>query len=132
MLIEYNYNRKHAIVLDKYAVTCHSVFKNKKELEKNIRKRNRGAKAPGVSRQSDVTVNHKGLRNSVEKGGKMKSRDRQRANRRLKEELLDLKDSCGVNDPTPYEAVREIIQEFRKNRERGKRRNGLYKNVNRI
>jgi hypothetical protein len=63
---------------------------------------------------------------------KMKNRERQRANRRLKEELLDLKDSFGVNDPTPYEAVREIIQEFRKNRERGKRRNGLYKNVNRI
>ena len=63
---------------------------------------------------------------------KMKSRERQRANRRLKEELLDLKDSCGVNDPTPYEAVRGIIQEFRKNRERGKRRNGLYADFNRV
>ena len=62
----------------------------------------------------------------------MKNRERQRANRRLKEELLDLKDSCGVNDPTPYEAVREIIQEFRKNRERGKKRNGLYADINRV
>ena len=124
MLIEYNYNRKHSIVLDKYAVTCYSMFKNKKELEKNIRNRNRGAKAPGVSRQSDVTVNHKGLRNSVEKGGKMKSRNRQRANRRLKEELLDLRDICGVKDPTPYEAVREIINEFRRNKER-RHRHGI-------
>jgi hypothetical protein len=62
----------------------------------------------------------------------MKNRERQRANRRLKEELLDLKDSCGVNDPTPYEAVREIIKEFRKNRKRGKRKNGLYADVNGI
>ena len=52
----------------------------------------------------------------------MKSRERQRANRRLKEELLDLKDSCGVNDPTPFEAVREIIQEFRKNKEKGEQK----------
>ena len=27
-----------------------------------------------------------------------KNRERQRANRRLKEEMLDLKDACGVND----------------------------------
>ena len=32
--------------------------------------------------------------------------------------MLDLKDACGVNDPTPREAVKEIINEFRKNRRR--------------
>ncbi len=40
----------------------------------------------------------------------MKNRIKQRANRLLKEELLDRKDSCGVDDPTPYKAVKEIIR----------------------
>lgn len=43
----------------------------------------------------------------------MKSKDKQRHNRRVKQELLEFKDVCGVNDPTPYEAVREIVREFR-------------------
>lgn len=43
----------------------------------------------------------------------MKNRDRQRHNRRVKEEMLDLRDMCGVKDPTPYEAVKEIIKEFK-------------------
>ena len=42
----------------------------------------------------------------------MKNRNRQRHNRRVKEEMLDLQDMCGVKDPTPYEAVKEIIKEF--------------------
>ena len=49
----------------------------------------------------------------------MKKRTRQRANRRLKEELLELRDSSGIKDPTPYEAVKKIINEIRKNNERG-------------
>ena len=44
----------------------------------------------------------------------MKARDRQRANRRLKEEMLELRDTCGVKDPTPYDAVKDIIKELRK------------------
>ena len=47
----------------------------------------------------------------------MKNRNRQRANRKFKEELLTLRDSCGVKDPTPYEAIQEIIEEFKKNNE---------------
>ena len=43
----------------------------------------------------------------------MKNRNRQRHNRQVKEEMLSLKDRCGINDPTPYEAVKEIIKEFR-------------------
>ena len=43
----------------------------------------------------------------------MKNRNRQRHNRRVKEEMLDLKDMCGVKDPTPYEAVKKIIKEFK-------------------
>ena len=43
----------------------------------------------------------------------MKNRNRQRHNRKIKEEMLDLKDMCGVNDSTPYEAVKEIIREFK-------------------
>ena len=44
----------------------------------------------------------------------MKNRNKQRYNRRIKEEMLDRKDMCGLNDPTPYEAVKEIIKEFKK------------------
>ena len=44
----------------------------------------------------------------------MKNRKKQRHNRRIKEELLDRKDMCGLNDLTPYEAVKEIIKEFKK------------------
>ena len=44
----------------------------------------------------------------------MKNRKKQRHNRKIKEEMLDRKDMCGVNDPTPYEAVKEIIKEFKK------------------
>lgn len=47
----------------------------------------------------------------------MKNRNRQRHNRRVKEEMLDLKDMCGVKDPTPYEAVKEIIKEFKQRNE---------------
>ena len=44
----------------------------------------------------------------------MKKRKKQRANRRIKEEMLDIIDTCGVKDPTPYEAVKELIKEFNK------------------
>ena len=44
----------------------------------------------------------------------MKNRRKQRHNRKVKEEMLDRKDMCGLNDPTPYEAVKEIIKEFKK------------------
>ena len=47
----------------------------------------------------------------------MKNRNRQRNNRRVKEELLDLKDMCGVKDPTPYKAMKEIIKEFKRSNE---------------
>ena len=60
----------------------------------------------------------------------MKKRTRQRANRRLKEEMLELRDSCGVKDPTPYEAVKNTINEIRKNKERS--RHGIHEYVSRI
>ena len=44
----------------------------------------------------------------------MKNRKKQRANRRIKEEMIDIIDTCGVKDPTPYEAVKELIKEFNK------------------
>ena len=43
----------------------------------------------------------------------MKSGNRQRHNSRVIEKMLDLKDMCGVKDPRPYEAVKEIIKEFK-------------------
>lgn len=48
------------------------------------------------------------------KGNQMKNRNKQRRNRKIKEEMLDRKDMCGLNDTTPYEAVKEIIEEFKK------------------
>ncbi len=48
----------------------------------------------------------------------MKNRIKQRSNRRIKEELLDLKNACGVYDPTPYEAVMQIIREEREKRKK--------------
>ncbi len=43
----------------------------------------------------------------------MKNRDRQRYNRRIKEEMIKMKDSCGVNDPTPHEAVKDLVKSFK-------------------
>ena len=48
----------------------------------------------------------------------MKNRDRQRHNRQVKEEMLEIKNMCGVNDPTPYEAIKEIIKEFKHKNEK--------------
>lgn len=59
----------------------------------------------------------------------MKNRERQRHNRRIKEELLVLKDTCGVKDPTPYEAVKVIIGEFKNNKER-RDRHGISTDAN--
>lgn len=44
----------------------------------------------------------------------MKNRNKQRHNRKIKEEMLERKDIYGLNDPTPYEAVKKIIKEFKK------------------
>lgn len=41
----------------------------------------------------------------------MKNRERQRANRKLKEDRLALRDYCGIKDPTPYEAVKNMIRQ---------------------
>ena len=49
---------------------------------------------------------------------RMKTRARQRANRKLKLVMLDRRDACGVKDPTPYEAVKEMIEEGRRNKGR--------------
>lgn len=46
----------------------------------------------------------------------MKNRNKQRFNRKIKEEMLDLKSIYGYKDPTPQQAVREIIKEFKKKR----------------
>lgn len=57
----------------------------------------------------------------------MKNRNRQRLNRRIKQEMLDLRDSCGVKDPTPYEAVKEMIKELRTDYEKKGSNISLYK-----
>lgn len=52
------------------------------------------------------------------KGEYMKSRSKIKATRKAamdfsKEEKLDLRDYCGIKDPTPRDAVRNIIRECR-------------------
>lgn len=44
----------------------------------------------------------------------MKKRSKQRRNRRKKEEMLKRTDICGVKDPTPFEAIVNIIEERRR------------------
>lgn len=44
----------------------------------------------------------------------MKSREKIKANRQLKkarQEMLDRRDYCGVRQPTPYDAVKHMIQD---------------------
>lgn len=65
---------------------------------------------PGVSRFRMSSLPNTNDRGSV---SKMKNRDRQRHNRRKKEQLLSMRDICNVSDPTPHEAVKELIAEFR-------------------
>ena len=50
----------------------------------------------------------------------MKTRAKQRANRKLKLAMLDRRDVCGVKDPTPYEAVKEMIEESKRSKERSR------------
>lgn len=57
----------------------------------------------------------------------MKNRNRQRHNRKVKEDMLDLRNMCGVKDPTPYEAVKEIIKEFKHSNESKGSNISLYK-----
>jgi hypothetical protein len=49
-------------------------------------------------------------------GTDMKNREKQRHNRKIKEEMLKLKDSCGVIDPTPHEAVKGLIKQYQHKR----------------
>lgn len=39
----------------------------------------------------------------------MKNRERQRANRRMKQEYLSIRNSVGILDPTPYQAVKHMV-----------------------
>ncbi len=48
----------------------------------------------------------------------MKKREKQRHNRRVKEEILERKNTYGLDDPTPYAAVKEIIKEFKKHNDK--------------
>lgn len=43
----------------------------------------------------------------------MKNRKKQRENRRIKEEFLKRTDICGVKDPTPHEAVNNLVRELK-------------------
>ena len=49
----------------------------------------------------------------------MKNRDKQRQNRKRKEEMLNIRNEYRNYDPTPYEAVKNILQENYKNRKGG-------------
>lgn len=39
----------------------------------------------------------------------MRDRSKQRANRRLKQEMLEMHNNVGIMDPTPYQAVKNMV-----------------------
>ena len=44
----------------------------------------------------------------------MRDRSKQRANRRMKQEFLDMRNNVGILDPTPYQAVKNMVNEEKK------------------
>lgn len=40
----------------------------------------------------------------------MRDRSRQRANRRMKQEFLSMRNDMGIKDPTPYHAVKHMVE----------------------
>ena len=44
----------------------------------------------------------------------MRDRKKQRELRKAKEEKLEIRDFCGILDPTPYDAVKGIIKKEQK------------------
>ena len=53
----------------------------------------------------------------------MKNRNRQRANRRMKQEYLAMRNSVGILDPTPYQAVKNMVAAEKKNAKSSKKKN---------
>ena len=44
----------------------------------------------------------------------MKNREKQRANRRMKQEFLSMRNDMGIKDPTPYYAVKHMVEQEKK------------------
>lgn len=44
----------------------------------------------------------------------MRDRSRQRANRRTKQEFLSMRNDMGIKDPTPYHAVKHMVEQEKK------------------
>lgn len=44
----------------------------------------------------------------------MKNRERQRANRRMKQEFLSMRNDMGIKDLTPYYAVKHMVEQEKK------------------
>lgn len=57
----------------------------------------------------------------------MKTREKQRANRRAKEELISLVDTYGVYNPTPYLAVKALATQSKKAQIRKEAKYGIQK-----
>lgn len=53
----------------------------------------------------------------------MRNRERQRANRRMKQDFLEMRNSVGILDPTPYQAVKNMVAEEMKNAKYSKKKN---------
>ena len=85
-------------------------------------KRINGSKEPGVSRKRGCRRKRKKLILTWKGKRQMKNRDKQRQNRKRKEEMLNIRNEYGNYDPTPYEAVKNIIQEDYKNKGRRKQK----------
>ena len=53
----------------------------------------------------------------------MKNRDRQRANRRMKQEYLAMRNSVGILDPTQYQAVKNMVDAEKKKAKSSNKKN---------
>ena len=53
----------------------------------------------------------------------MRDRKKQHERRKLKRQLLAMRNSCGVVDPTPYYAVKNMLEEQRKKAKASNKKN---------
>ena len=55
----------------------------------------------------------------------MRDRTKQRANRKLRRQMIAMRNAYGIVDPTPYYAVKHMLEEQNKNAKSSNKKNGV-------